>query len=85
MFGLARFCCSCEIPVGANLRGKESSQAAAEDMWGNVAYQSCQKVQRLMGGMLPRPRKNEAFRGCLPQGQETITKAEKTTREQFRL
>lgn len=38
-----------------------------------------------MGGMLPRPRKNAAFRGRSPQGQETtIAKAEKTTREQFR-
>lgn len=49
MFGLAHFCWSWEIPVGANLRGEESSKAAAEERWGNVALSALWKSSNVCG------------------------------------
>lgn len=45
MFGLARFCWSWEIPVGANLRGEESSK----ERWGNVALSELWKSSNVYG------------------------------------
>lgn len=87
MFGLVRFCWSCEIPMGTNLRGGGGGVLRQRRRtWGNAACQSCDttapRVQRYMGGMLPRG--STASPGCVPQSQGTTNTKPHATNSVFK-